>query len=185
MKIKLLVICGLLLFSACSDDYSPKPIGYFRISLEDKGYELFKSDCSFQFMRPKSAKINEGTQNCWYNLKYPNHNATLHLTYKQLNSNLPQLIDESYKLAYDHSIKSDGISEKVYMNENTRVYGVMYDIHGNSASNLQFFATDSVNHFLRGSLYFNCIPNADSLQPVKDYIKRDLQTMMESLIWLN
>ena len=69
------------------------------------------------------------------------------------------------------------------MNEENKVYGVLYDIHGNSASNLQFFATDSIENFLRGSLYFNTIPNADSLQPVKDYIKEDLQNLIESLKW--
>ena len=76
-------------------------------------------------------------------------------TYKELNNNLAPIIEESHKLAYDHSIKSDGIIETVYENKENNVYGVLYDIHGNSASNLQFFATDSSKHFLRGSLYFS------------------------------
>ena len=64
------------------------------------------------------------------------------------------------------------------------MYGILYDIHGNSASNLQFFVTDSSNHFLRGSLYFNAIPNSDSLQPIKEYIKEDLEVLMESVTWI-
>ena len=64
------------------------------------------------------------------------------------------------------------------------MYGILYDIHGNSASNLQFFVTDSSNHFLRGSLYFNTIPNSDSLQPIKQHIKDDLQILIESLNWI-
>jgi hypothetical protein len=43
--------------------------------------------------------------------------------------------------------------------------------------------TDSIEHFLRGSLYFNETPNADSLLPVKQYIKEDFITLMESLKW--
>ena len=95
-------------------------------------------------------------------LSIPRHNATIHLTYKTLNTNLGSIIEESHKLAYDHAVKSDGIIEKEYRNDKNQVYGILYDIYGNSASNLQFFVTDSTNHFLRGSLYFNTIPNSDS-----------------------
>lgn len=183
MKIKILLISLILLLSSCSEDYSPKPLGHFRIDFAEKEYETFSSNCSYQFSLPTNTRIITGKKECWYNIYYPNHDATIYLTYKILDSNLASIIEESHKLAYDHSIKSDGIIEKVYMNEENKVYGVLYDIHGNSASNLQFFATDSIENFLRGSLYFNTIPNADSLQPVKDYIKEDLQNLIESLKW--
>ncbi|MCS5662718.1 MAG: gliding motility lipoprotein GldD [Flavobacteriales bacterium] len=183
MKIKFLFISLVAVLSSCSENYSPKPLGYFRIDLSEKEYQIFDSKCSYQFLSPKDVKIISGKNNCWYNIYYPSHDATVYLTYKMLDSNLASIIEESHKLAYDHAVRSDGIIEKVYLNEEEQVYGVLYDIHGNSASNLQFFATDSANHFLRGSLYFNTIPNSDSLQPVKDYIKEDLQTLIESLKW--
>jgi len=183
MEIKSLLISLVLMLNSCSEDYSPKPLGYFRIDLAEKEYEIFDSSCSYTFSLSNNAQIISGKKNCWYNIYYPNHDATIYLTYKSLDSNLATIIEESHKLAYDHAIKSDGIIEKVYMNAEDRVYGVLYDIHGNSASNLQFFVTDSIKHFLRGSLYFNSIPNADSLQPVKNYIKDDLQILMESLTW--
>jgi gliding motility-associated lipoprotein GldD len=183
MKIKFLIISLVLLLSSCSEDFSPKPLGYFRIELVENEYETFESNCSYAFSLSTQAQIINGKKECWYNIYYPNHDATIYLTYKTLDSNLASIIEESHKLAYDHSIKSDGIIEKVYLNEDAKVYGVLYDIHGNSASNLQFFVTDSSEHFLRGSLYFNTIPNADSLQPVKDYIKEDLQNLIESLKW--
>jgi gliding motility-associated lipoprotein GldD len=183
MKIKFLLIGLIAILSSCSKNYSPKPLGYFRIDLSEKEYQIFHSNCSYQFLSPKDVKIINGKNNCWYNIYYPSHDATIYLTYKMLDSNLASVVEESHKLAYDHAVRSDGIIEKVYVNEKEQVYGVLYDIHGNSASNLQFFVTDSTSHFLRGSLYFNTIPNSDSLQPVKDYIKEDLQTLIESLKW--
>tara|TARA_B100000795_G_scaffold79356_1_gene56880 strand:- start:9855 stop:10409 length:555 start_codon:yes stop_codon:yes gene_type:complete len=183
MKIKCLFVLALLILSACREDFSPKPIGYFRIEMDKSEYALTSNECAYRFLANKQAKLIKGKGYCWYNIQYPTHNATIYLTYKKLDSNLASIIEESHKLAYDHSVKSNGIIEKVYANEEDQVYGVLYDIHGNSASNLQFFVTDSTNHFLRGSLYFNSIPNADSLQPVKDFIKDDLEVLIESLKW--
>lgn len=183
MKIKQLLTLFLVVLSSCSQDYSPKPLGYFRIGLDYSVYSMTENECAYSFLANNQSQLIEGTLDCWYDIYYPNHNATVYLTYKKLNNNLASVIEESHKLAYDHSVKSDGIVEKVYENKEGRVFGVLYHIHGNSASNLQFFVTDSSEHFLRGSLYFNSIPNSDSLQPVKDYIKEDLQVLMESLNW--
>ena len=172
------------LFISCKEEYSPKPLGYFRIDLSEKTYSIFNSNCSFNFLHASDTKIIQDKNDCWYNLEYPRHNATIHLTYKTLDTNLSNIIEESHKLAYDHIVRSDGIIEKEYRNDKNRVYGILYDIHGNSASNLQFFVTDSSTHFLRGSLYFNTIPNSDSLQPIKQHIKDDLQILIESLNWI-
>ena len=172
------------LLIACTENYSPKPLGYFRIDLSNKTYSIFNSNCSFNFLRASDTKIIQDKTDCWYNIEYPRHNATIHLTYKTLNNNLGNIIEENHKLAYDHAVKSDGIIEKEYRNDENKVYGVLYDILGNSASNLQFFVTDSSNHFLRGSLYFNTVPNSDSLQPIKQHIKDDLQILIESLNWV-
>ena len=177
----LIFICILI---SCTENYSPKPLGYFRIDLPEKTYSIFNSNCSFNFLHASDTKIIQDKNECWYNLEYPSLNATIHLTYKTLNADLGSIIEESYKLAYDHAVRSDGIIEKGYSNEENRVYGILYDIYGNSASNLQFFVTDSTNHFLRGSLYFNTIPNSDSLQPIKQHIKEDLQVLIESLKWI-
>jgi len=183
MRFKKIIIISIVLLSSCQENFSPKPLGFFRIDLAETNYTSIKKNCSYQFLANTKAELMEGNIECWYNIFYPDHDATIYLTYKELNNNLAHLIEESHKLAYDHSIKSDGIIETVYENKENNVYGVLYDIHGNSASNLQFFATDRSKHFLRGSLYFNTVPNADSLQPVKTYIKKDLQTLIESLTW--
>ncbi|MCR5455573.1 MAG: hypothetical protein K6F33_11355, partial [Bacteroidales bacterium] len=65
----------------------------------------------------------------------------------------------------------------------THVYGLLYGIKGNVASPLQFYITDSTRHFLRGSLYFNCSPNKDSLAPSVEFVRQDIERLFETLIW--
>jgi len=59
----------------------------------------------------------------------------------------------------------------------------VYNFSGETASDMQFFLTDSTHHFLRGALYFNVSPNKDSLAPVISYIKNDIQHLVNSVSW--
>jgi gliding motility-associated lipoprotein GldD len=86
-------------------------------------------------------------------------------------------------MVYDHSIKADAIEEKMILNSNHNVYGTAYKLIGNSASNYQFYVTDSLQHFLRGALYFNCAPNYDSLKPSIEFLLPDLDTLINTLKW--
>jgi gliding motility-associated lipoprotein GldD len=60
---------------------------------------------------------------------------------------------------------------------------MFYSIDGDAASQAQFYVTDSVKHFVTGSLYFNQKPNFDSIMPAASYIKSDIKRLMESLKW--
>jgi gliding motility-associated lipoprotein GldD len=64
------------------------------------------------------------------------------------------------------------------------MYGIVYEINGMSAASpYQFYLTDSTRHWLRGSLYFDAIPNNDSLAPVIDFVKTDIQHLFETIRW--
>ncbi|MBP7211183.1 MAG: gliding motility lipoprotein GldD, partial [Paludibacteraceae bacterium] len=80
-------------------------------------------------------------------------------------------------------IKADAITEQAFENTNNDVYGILYEIRGNTASSVQFVLTDSTKNFLRGALYFNNRPNKDSLAPVINYIKDDVIRIMETTKW--
>jgi len=54
---------------------------------------------------------------------------------------------------------------------------------GNAASQYQFFLTDSIDHFLVGSLYFYAQPNFDSIYPAAVYLEKDIVHLMETLKW--
>jgi gliding motility-associated lipoprotein GldD len=63
------------------------------------------------------------------------------------------------------------------------VYGVIYDFQGSTASNMQFYLTDSTSHFVRGALYFEVTPKADSIAPAEKYIEEEIQHLIRTFTW--
>ncbi len=185
------LICALAIFQACniSDDevYTPKPMGYYKISFPKKDYQLYDTTCPFSFEYPKYGFIKNDPSSlaepCWINLHFPSFNGTLHLSYKVVNDNLNEYLEDSYTLAAKHQIKSSGILEQLIQVDSNNVYGLVYEIDGNAASAVQFFLTDSTKHFLRGALYFNEVPNIDSMAPVVNFIKQDIYHLFDSFNW--
>lgn len=190
MKLQKINWCWILilpLFIACGgeDDYTPKPRGYFRINLPEQEYTDLKSDCPFTFEYNENAQW-QPKENCWGDIYYASLNARLQLTYKDVQKeSLEKLMEDGRSLAYKHTVKADGIHEKIYTNEESGVYGILYRIRGEAASNTQFFMTDSTNHFIRGVLYFYAEPNADSLRPVNEYMYDEVVHLIETLEWQN
>ena len=119
----------------------------------------------------------------WINVSFPRFRCKIHLTYKSISGNFDEVMEDSRRLVYKHTIKADAIGETFYENPSSRVYGILYEIKGNAATPLQFALTDSVRHLFRGSLYFDCIPNKDSLAPVVSFLDDDIAHIMETLIW--
>lgn len=186
-KIKVFFIIIVILSLSCKKDAIPRPRGYFRIDFPVKNYVKKTTDCSFSVEIPDYAKLIKNTSvqdNCWYNIVFPNYKATIYLTYKEIqNNNLSVLTEDIRKLAYKHIIKADDIEEKVILRSEGNVYGLVYKISGNTASNISFYLTDSSTHFLSGSLYFEAQPNKDSLAPAIQFFSEDVVHLTESLIW--
>ena len=80
-------------------------------------------------------------------------------------------------------MKAEAIEEYTVSDSAKSVYGVIYEINGNTASSLQFYLTDNSSHFVRGALYFNAQPNSDSIAPVEKFIKADVDRMIRSFNW--
>jgi len=116
-------------------------------------------------------------------ISFPDYKAKIHLSYKDISGNLNQLTEDARTLAYKHTYKADAIDEQVFINPEQKVYGILYDIKGNSASSIQFYVTDSSKHYLRGALYFRCQPNKDSLAPAIEYFTADVVHLIETLRW--
>jgi gliding motility-associated lipoprotein GldD len=178
-------------FTSCDDDddkiYSPKPRGYFRIELPVKEYRLYDSLCPYSFELPLYARIqpdrHKGADPCWLNIEFPKFKATVHLTYKDINNNLNKFLEDSRDFAVRHEIKATALDETVVIRDSSKVYGMVYDIAGNTASSVQFYLTDSTKHFLRGSLSFYCVPNADSLKMIIDFIRKDIVQLVKTCKW--
>jgi gliding motility-associated lipoprotein GldD len=185
-----IAFCQLFLIS-CGDDeentIAPKPRAYYRLSFPEKKYAEYDSTCPFKFKMPVYTKItrdeHSGAEPCWLNLEFPKLNATLHLSYKEIKGNLNSLMEDTYTLASKHQIKASGIEEQLISRDSVKVYGLLYEIGGNAASSVQFFLTDSTRHFIRGALYFNAVPNTDSITPALEFVRQDIYKMIESFEW--
>jgi len=176
-------IMSILLMSGCKERFSPKPRGYLRIDLKEK-IDTFLSpiNCPFSFNTANYFDVVV-KNDCWLDLRYIQHHAIIHLTYKSINNNLFDLLEDSRNMVYKHTIKADAINEKRYLNNTNETYGTLYDISGNAASSIQFHITDSAHNFIRGSLYFYTTPNQDSLKPIINYLRKDIIRIMETLEW--
>jgi gliding motility-associated lipoprotein GldD len=177
----------MFLIFACHPTHTPKPRGFLRIDFPAKEYVLYDSVCPYTFEYPSYGKIvadtDYNTEPCWINIDFPDFDGKIHISYKEVNQNLNDFIEDSRSLTYKHTIKADAIKETVYTNPELDVYGILYDIKGNAASSIQFYLTDSNAHFLRGALYFNVPPDRDSLAPVISFFREDIIHLVESFAW--
>lgn len=185
---------AIFVATGCQQDYTPRERGYFRLSLPERGaYKTFQSDqCPFTFEYPSYSELQRDTvfldtlpeNPCWMNLEMPDVNGTVFLSYKALRgkADLEKVIEDAHNLTYKHSIKAQYINP-VSLHPHENVYGLYYDVGGNAASNVQFFVTDSQQHFIRGALYFRNAPNVDSIKPVLDYVKDDVAHLINTLQW--
>jgi len=182
--IPFILLCIILFCSSCRKNYIPKPHGYFRIDFPEKEYKSYESSYPYLFDYPQYTKIVDyNKDSAWINIIYPENNAIIHLTYKVINNNIANYLEETRNFVYKHTLKADAISETPFLNYEKKVYGMLYDIKGNAASSINFFVTDSSSNFLRGALYFNTSPNKDSLAPVVDFIRSDIVNLMETFEW--
>lgn len=171
-------------FSVCSckKEVFPKPEGYLRLEYPEAKYEHFENQCPFQFEMNSAAIIKE-EKVCQFTISYPKMKATIYLTYKPVQNNIDKLLRDAQKLTFEHVIKADDIIEQPFLNSDKKVYGMFYRVNGNAATNSQFYMTDSIQHFITGSVYFYAKPNFDSIMPATSYVQNDMQRLMETLEW--
>lgn len=189
-KFWLFIFLPMIIIS-CENDYSPKPRGYFKIELPEKKYQSYQSECPFSFDYPMYATVvtdsARNAQPCWKDLSFPGFNGRIHLSYQAINSKAEfnQLAEDAHTFVFKHTVKATAIDESVINIPEKNVYGIYYTIDGNAASPVQFFLTDSSKNYLRGALYFNEQPRLDSIQPVLDFVKKDIDVMIRSFKWKN
>ena len=187
-KMRKISLCFVALawLAGCKEEYTPKPRGYFRLEVPDSTYSRFSpGNCPYSFEMNNTAQWIDKTH-CWGDVYYPSIKARMQLTYKPVSpDNLDTLLRDGQELAMKHQVKADGMQERLYQNPEQSVYGILYRIQGDAATSTQFFVTDSVDHFLRGVLYFYAPPNADSLKPVNDFMYDETVRLVETLQWQN
>lgn len=178
-------ILPLFFLISCGDETIPKPRAFLALEYPEADYSYFGPNCPYSFEKNDLSTVSraKGSNPCWINLDYKLLNATVFITYQRVNGNIDSLLMDAQRLPLQHTIKADFIEGDIYTNPENRTYGMFYEVDGDAASQAQFYVTDSVRHFMTGSLYFNKKPNFDSIMPAAAYLKKDMKYLMETLQW--
>lgn len=211
MRLKILLPLCLIAFAACNSDYLPKPTGYFRIAFPQKVYRRFSKPSfpySFEYpvyaeVRQDSSFFEEKTQNpYWINIAFPQFNGQVYVSYYRIGektnfkvrkvkgayidstgvNTLDGLVKGSYNLTFKHTYKASSIEDSILHTSNG-IEGIYFKLGGNTATANQFLLTDSVQHFLRGALYFDSTPNEDSLAIVNNFLRADMLHLINTFRW--
>lgn len=184
-----------VLLSACRPEtYVPKPRGYYEVSLPQHEYQKFdEPGFPYSFEYPVYGRIVKDTNffgqkpenPYWISVDFPQLGGQVYISYKQVSPSQPyaKLLEDSYEMTQFHTKKADYIGNASFSRSEERVYGELYNVTGNAASAYQFYAGDSAHHFLRGALYFDVTPNADSLKPINEFLRKDMERMLQTLRW--
>ena len=189
----LTAFCLLVILTACNSDFVQRERGYYKIDLPEKKYQVFnRPGFPYTFEYPVYGNIiqdslffDEKAENpYWINVDFPQFEGRLHLSYKEVGPNkFDSLVNDAFTLSYkQHTSRASAIQSNPFTTPNN-ISGIYFTLKGNAATANQFFATDSVKHFLRGALYFNAPPNEDSLQPVNAFLRQDMEHLINTLQW--
>lgn len=185
----LLIGIALLFVVSCNKPSTPRPDGYFRIESYPDSYTAHTIGCiklhindSARCQYPPHT-ANDGV--VWLNLIYPRYNATIYLSYIPIDNNLDRLIAESTELVYRQNINTEMVEAVAYENPESSVYATLYVLSSESATPIQFIATDSVQYLLRGALYYDKPVKADSVAPSLQYLENDIMQLIESITPIN
>jgi gliding motility-associated lipoprotein GldD len=192
-----IALIATLLISCGDDAFTPKPRGYPRVIYPAKEYQAFDANyCAFTFQYPKYAEVQQDTSffdeqpahPCWFNIHIPAFDCDLHCSYAPITPETPadKLKEDAFRMTDWHNKKATYIEDTPFSKPNN-VKGILFSVDGPVASQLQFFVTDSLEkkHFLRAALYFNTQARPDSLAPVYDFVKKDIERMLGTFEWKN
>ena len=191
-KLPILLVALALLTVAFSCDRQlnplPKPRGYFRIDLPEKAYVKVDTIEKYSFECPQYALITPDPyspdEKNWVNVEMPQFKGSIHLTHKPVDGNLGEYLEDVHTMVTKHLQKANGVRDSLIFNEEHNVYGLFIEMDGKGvATPMQFYLTDSTRNFVRGALYFNFKPDNDSMQPIINFIREDIDHMINSFEW--
>lgn len=211
-KTNVLISMSFFLFLIqCNSNYTSKKTGYFKIPLPEHKYQSFKdSSFPYSFEFPVYANIIQDSSyfdskpenDYWINIDFPNLNARIFLSYKIIGgkavykvkqadgkykdsigiNKFDMMVNDAFNLTNKNDVIASYISDSLIHTANN-ISGVFFKVGGNAATAKQFFLSDTLNHFIRGALYFNASPNADSLRPVQDFLQTDMDHIINTFKW--
>jgi len=196
MNCRTLILVFILAFTACNEPvYTPKPRGFPRVEfpVRNTAVSFARTDCPFSFETQDYYQIRQDSiffdevpgHSCWFDLYLPEFDSRLHCSYFPVGQkkSFDELRSDAFDLANWHNKKANYIDE-IPIRTSNGVEGIFFNFEGPVASQYQFFLTDSLHrHFFRAALYFNTQSRPDSLAPMYDFLKQDVDQLIGSFRW--
>ena len=185
---KILFLFSLFLFHFSCDEtnYLPREKGFLRLEFEKPTYDTFSSEASkLNFIFNSAYSSFEIVSDEKIVLKYKDIKIDLVLSDVELEnlSSFEESIRNFYVFLEPHRKKSNQISIKEFTSVDNKRFAKVFEMRGPVASPLQFYVTDSINHFLFGSMNVMVKSNYDSIYPSIMYVKNDIFSIIESVNW--
>ena len=189
MRIVVIVIALILGFSACKEPVTlPKKHGFPRMELpQEPVYILYESKtCPFVFEAPEGGEITRDlADSCWMDIKYSDYNLTWHVSHRDTRrTGLTADIhfEEHRKLVYKHSQKATEIRPADFIVPAGRA--TVHELYGEVGTPYYLFLRDSSNtQVAQVSFYFQTALENDSLAPMIDYMKRQMDHAARTFRW--
>jgi len=203
---------GLVILFACNSPFTPRERAYYLIEFPARSYQVFdEPGYPYRFEYPVYSRVmkdsslfdSNADNPYWINLDFPQFNGRIYLSYKTVGGNSVYKVktatgyrdsivrntfegmrEEAYRMTYKHTVKASGIQDSVFQTP-LGAGGVYFKVEGNAATARQFYLTDTNRHFLRGALYFDTAPNADSLAVVNEFLEEDMRHLIRTFRWKN
>jgi gliding motility-associated lipoprotein GldD len=208
-----LLLIAYCLFASCNSTYTSRKKGYYKIDYPERKYIAFQQEgFPYTFEYPVYAKIvkdstyfDSNPENpYWINVDFPQFGGRIFLSYKiiggkamyklkQANgayrdsagiNKFDNMVNDAFNLTNKNQAITSSIKDSI-MHTPNGVTGVFFKVGGNAATSKQFFLSDTTKNFIRGALYFDVTPNADSLRPVQDFLQADIEHMINTFKWTN
>ena len=183
-----LIIAFIAISCENESSYLPKPRGYFRIDLPEKAYTKVDTIEKYRFEYPQYALVTPDPyspdEKNLVNIEMPQFKGFIHLTHKPVDGNLGEYLEDVHTMVTKHLQKANGVRDSLIANDEHHVYGLFIEMDGKGvATPMQFYLTDSTRNFVRGARYFNFKPDNDSMQPVINFIRQDIDHIINTFEW--
>jgi gliding motility-associated lipoprotein GldD len=178
----------LLAVTSCKESLPiPKPPLYLRTDFPEHTYQLQKDNCPYQFELSTVYSIKPVSQGaeatCHKDIELGPLNGVINFSYIKMTESLATYVNYSNDKVGEHKIKATGIVSENIIHPEKKVYGTIFKLEGDVATPFQFYLTDSVSNFVSGVVYFNSVPNYDSLRPSLNYLEKDLYHLVNTFEW--
>jgi gliding motility-associated lipoprotein GldD len=188
-------VIGIFGFAACNEPPmpEPRPRAFPKIVFPEEAYQVFSREtCPFEFEYPQHAEIVQDSRffddveghDCWFDIYSPALGSRIHCSYIPVEDagHFATLHNDAFDLTYKHAIKARSIEERPFRNVHG-VSGFTFLLDGPVASTYMFYLTDSTDHFLRGSVYFDTQVRPDSMAPVAAFVRQEAEHMLRTFRW--